>query len=208
MKELLEFSNQNLGGNDIKEICDSLQNGELRIMSLRNCMLYDQDFKRVMDWVGQSRSLLQLSLNVGVIGDNFRVQLLAQALRKNRSLTTLFFAVASSGSNLRQLYVDYNQIGDTAVTCLLVGLVARNGLEVIDLEGAGITEENAHFLFSLSKSSFFFLFSSSFLSLLHWSLIFLTSSSNSCFINFSPLLSWSRLLLTLDKSVYNKMLFK
>ncbi|XP_069118128.1 leucine-rich repeat-containing protein 73-like [Argopecten irradians] len=54
------------------------------------------------------------------------------------------FAVALAvSSHLRELYVDYNRLGDYAASCLLVGLTSKRQIEVLDLEGTRITDHTA-----------------------------------------------------------------
>ncbi|XP_033735831.1 leucine-rich repeat-containing protein 73-like [Pecten maximus] len=54
------------------------------------------------------------------------------------------FAVALAvSSHLRELYVDYNRLGDYAASCLLVGLTSKRQIEILDLEGTGVTDHTA-----------------------------------------------------------------
>jgi len=54
----------------------------------------------------------------------------------------LAVAIAAS-STLRELYLDYNTLGDYAASCILVALTAHRRIEVLDLEGTGITDHTA-----------------------------------------------------------------
>ena len=73
----------------VDKICDSLQNEQLRIVSLRECKVSDTGFKRIMKHCGKSKYLLHLTLNLGIVASENRVELLGQALRKNKTLKCL-----------------------------------------------------------------------------------------------------------------------
>lgn len=43
-------------------------------------------------------------------------------------------------NSLRWLFLDYNPLGDYGASCVLVALSASQSLELLDLEGCGLTE--------------------------------------------------------------------
>ena len=43
-------------------------------------------------------------------------------------------------TSLRWLFLDYNPLGDYGASCVLVGLSASQSVQILDLEGCGITE--------------------------------------------------------------------
>lgn len=54
------------------------------------------------------------------------------------------FGIALAASNtLRELYVDYNSLGDYAASCILIGLTSHRKIEVLDLESTGVTDDTA-----------------------------------------------------------------
>ena len=85
----VEYLHENLGSAQVKDICEKLHKDYFKAITLRECVLSDRDYKRILKWVGESKTLRHLSLNIGVVPDTFRVQVLAQALQKNQSLTGL-----------------------------------------------------------------------------------------------------------------------
>jgi Ran GTPase-activating protein (RanGAP) involved in mRNA processing and transport len=60
----------------------------------------------------------------------------------------LAIAIAAS-SRLRNLYLDYNKIGNYGTGVLAVAMAASATLEKVDFEGCGITESGAELLFDL-----------------------------------------------------------
>lgn len=65
----------------------------------------------------------------------------------------------AASSSLRELYLDYNSLGDYAASCIVVGLSGSQNLKVLDLESTNIGDSTAEvcvfspFLF-LKTSSF------------------------------------------------------
>ena len=60
----------------------------------------------------------------------------------------LAIAIAAS-SRLRNLYLDYNKIGNYGTGVLAVAMAASATLEKVDFEGCGITESGAELLFDV-----------------------------------------------------------
>ena len=54
-----------------------------------------------------------------------------------------FFIALASSNTLKRLYLDYTEVGDQGLKCLAVALATNKTLEVLDLEGTGVTEEGA-----------------------------------------------------------------
>ncbi|MBN3297070.1 leucine-rich repeat-containing protein 73 [Amia ocellicauda] len=86
----IQITGEALSAAEVRDICDSLKENGVRLLSVRGCQLSDRDFGRVCRGVAESRSLAQLNLNLGVVSGLGRVQQLAEALRANRSIQTLF----------------------------------------------------------------------------------------------------------------------
>ncbi|KAJ8418321.1 hypothetical protein AAFF_G00140300 [Aldrovandia affinis] len=82
----IQITGETLSGAEIKDICDSLKENSVRLLSARGCQLSDRDFGRVCRGVAESHSLAQLNLNLGVVSSIGRVKLLADALKTNRSI--------------------------------------------------------------------------------------------------------------------------
>ncbi|XP_078787619.1 leucine-rich repeat-containing protein 73 isoform X4 [Oryzias latipes] len=86
----IQIMGELLSAAEVQEICESLKENGVRLLSVRGCQLSDRDFERVCRRVAESTSLAQLNLNLGVVSSISRTRLLADALRANRSLQTLF----------------------------------------------------------------------------------------------------------------------
>uniref|UniRef100_A0AAY5L437 Leucine rich repeat containing 73 n=1 Tax=Esox lucius TaxID=8010 RepID=A0AAY5L437_ESOLU len=86
----IQITGEALSGAEIKDICDSLKENSVRLLSVRGCQLSDRDFGRVCRGVAESHTLVQLNLNLGVVSTINRTKQLADALKTNRSIQTLF----------------------------------------------------------------------------------------------------------------------
>lgn len=49
----------------------------------------------------------------------------------------------AASSSLRELYLDYNSLGDYAASCIVVGLSGSQNLKVLDLESTNIGDSTA-----------------------------------------------------------------
>ncbi|XP_062830198.1 leucine-rich repeat-containing protein 73 isoform X3 [Anolis carolinensis] len=86
----IQISGETLSGAEIRDICDSLRENSIKLLSLRGCRLSDRDFGRICRGLAQSHSLAQLNLNLGIVSNLGRVKQLAEALKTNRSVQSLF----------------------------------------------------------------------------------------------------------------------
>ncbi|KAG5266264.1 hypothetical protein AALO_G00229040 [Alosa alosa] len=86
----IQITGETLSGAEVKDICDSLKENTVRLLSVRGCQFSDRDFGRVCRGVAESHSLAQLNLNLGVVSSITRTKQLADALKANRSIQTLF----------------------------------------------------------------------------------------------------------------------
>ncbi|XP_068597682.1 leucine-rich repeat-containing protein 73 [Brachionichthys hirsutus] len=86
----IQITGELLSPAEVQDICESLKGDGVRLLSVRGCQLSDRDFGRVCRSVAESRSLAQLNLNLGVVSSINRTRHLADALKANRSLQTLF----------------------------------------------------------------------------------------------------------------------
>ncbi|TNM99377.1 hypothetical protein fugu_012410 [Takifugu bimaculatus] len=86
----IQITGELLSAAEVQDICESLKEDSVRLLSVRGCQLSDRDFGHVCRGVAESRSLAQLNLNLGVVSSISRTRHLADALKTNRSLQTLF----------------------------------------------------------------------------------------------------------------------
>uniref|UniRef100_A0A7N5KSV7 Leucine rich repeat containing 73 n=1 Tax=Ailuropoda melanoleuca TaxID=9646 RepID=A0A7N5KSV7_AILME len=213
----IQISGEPLSGAEVRDICRGLRDNAVRLLSLRGCRLCDRDFGRICRALAGATSLAQLNLNLGVVSSPSRIKQLAEALRTNRSIQSLFLhgspltdaglallnpalalhpalvaldlgdcmlgdeainlicgllppdgaksglkeltlsanpgitpkgwsrlaiAVAHS-SQVRVLNLDYNPLGDHVAGMLAVAVASSRTLEVLDLEGTGLTNQSA-----------------------------------------------------------------
>lgn len=85
----IQISGETLSGAEIRDICESLRENSVRLLSLRGCQLSERDFGHVCRGAAESRSLAQLNLNLGIVSNINRVKQLAEALKTNRSVQSL-----------------------------------------------------------------------------------------------------------------------
>ena len=78
-----------LSNQEVVSICRSLKSDNLKLLSLRECDVEEKDLHRIIKLTGTCSSIQQLTLNVGIITNYHHVELLAQSIRKNKSLTGL-----------------------------------------------------------------------------------------------------------------------
>ncbi|CAB1425849.1 unnamed protein product [Pleuronectes platessa] len=86
----IQITGEQLSAAEVQDICESLKEDSVRLLSIRGCQLSDRDFGRICRSVAESRSLAQLNLNLGVVSSTSRTRHLADAMSTNRSLQTLF----------------------------------------------------------------------------------------------------------------------
>uniref|UniRef100_A0A3B3SDA3 Leucine rich repeat containing 73 n=1 Tax=Paramormyrops kingsleyae TaxID=1676925 RepID=A0A3B3SDA3_9TELE len=136
----IQITGEALSGAEIKDICDSLKENSVRLLSVRGCQLSDRDFGRVCRGVADSHSLAQLNLNLGVVSSIGRVKQLADALKTNRSVQTLFLhgsplldaglvalnSALSTHPSLVSLDLGDCMLGDEAVQ-LICGMLPPDG---------------------------------------------------------------------------------
>ncbi|EPY76696.1 hypothetical protein CB1_001402075 [Camelus ferus] len=85
-----QISWEPLSGAEVRDICRGLRDNAVRLLSLRGCRLCDRDFGRICRALAGATSLAQLNLNLGVVSSPSRIKQLAEALRTNRSIQSLF----------------------------------------------------------------------------------------------------------------------
>ena len=85
----LQITGEDIREPEIKDICDSLEDNSIRILSLRGCRVRDDDFKMLMESLKECESLVQLNLNLGVCNGKHRIKWLSEALAVNKCLSSL-----------------------------------------------------------------------------------------------------------------------
>lgn len=123
----LQICNEELRAEEIKEICDSLNDNSIRSLSLRGCKVHDDDFKRLMESLKECESLAQLNLNLGVCNGRHRIKWLSEALAVNKCLSSLFLHGTS--------------LGDEGLECLMPALQAHPKLQSLDFGDCQLGDE-------------------------------------------------------------------
>ena len=85
----VQIAGEDLGNIEIKDICDSLRNNSIRILSLRGCRMDDYCFQKLTEGLKGNDSLAQLNLNLGVVNSKERIKQLTEGLIQNDSITSL-----------------------------------------------------------------------------------------------------------------------
>nr|XP_025044585.1 leucine-rich repeat-containing protein 73 isoform X2 [Pelodiscus sinensis] len=181
----IQISGETLSSAEIRDICESLRENSVRLLSLRGCQLSDRDFGRICRGVAESHSLAQLNLNLGIVSNINRVKQLAEALKTNRSVQSLFLhgspltdaglallnpalsihpslvaldlgdcMLGDEGINLicGLLPPDGAKSGDQVAGMLAVAVASSRTLEVLDLEGTGLTDQSAQTLLDMVEN--------------------------------------------------------
>uniref|UniRef100_G1DFT9 Gm88 protein n=1 Tax=Capra hircus TaxID=9925 RepID=G1DFT9_CAPHI len=173
------ISGEPLSGAEVRDICRGLRDNAVRPLSLRGSRLCDRDFGRVCRALAGAPALAQLNLKLGVVSSPNRIKQLAEALRTNRSIQSLFLhgspltdaglALLNPALALHPALVALDlgdcMLGDEAIN-LICGVLPPDGaksgdhvagglagavgssrtLEVLDLEGTGLTNQSAQTL--------------------------------------------------------------
>ncbi|XP_058518537.1 leucine-rich repeat-containing protein 73 isoform X2 [Ochotona princeps] len=181
----IQISGEPLSGAEVRDICRGLRDNAVRLLSLRGCRLCDRDFGRICRALAGATSLAQLNLNLGVVSSPSRIKQLAEALRTNRSIQSLFLhgspltdaglALLNPALALHPALVALDlgdcMLGDEAIN-LICGLLPPDGaksgdhvagmlavavassrtLEVLDLEGTGLTNQSAQTLLDMVEN--------------------------------------------------------
>ena len=85
----VQITGEELREAEVKDICNSLKDNSIRLLSLRGCHIQDEDFKKLMDSLKDNESLVQLNLNLGVCNGKHRIKWLTEAMMLNKSLGSL-----------------------------------------------------------------------------------------------------------------------
>ncbi|XP_072016809.1 leucine-rich repeat-containing protein 73-like [Amphiura filiformis] len=128
----VQISGETLSTTEVRDICESLRSDSIKLLSLRGCRVADRHFTRMMLALSECHSISQLNLNLGVVCNRERVQCLAQALSKNRSLTGLFL----HGSPL----------GDEGLSILIESLALHPGIVSLDVGDCQLQDDGVSLL--------------------------------------------------------------
>ena len=128
-----------LGDEGLECLMPALQiHPRLQSLDFGDCQLRDDGIKQICTLLPSTEGReglveLTLSANHGV---------------SHLGWTQLAIAIAAN-SQLRNLYIDYNNIGDYGAGVLSVALAASSSLEIVDLEGCGVSEKGAEMFFAV-----------------------------------------------------------
>ncbi|XP_005223612.1 leucine-rich repeat-containing protein 73 isoform X1 [Bos indicus x Bos taurus] len=147
----IQISGEPLSGAEVRDICRGLRDNAVRLLSLRGCRLCDRDFGRICRALAGATSLAQLNLNLGVVSSPSRIKQLAEALRTNRSIQSLFLhgspltdaglALLNPALALHPALVALDlgdcMLGDEAIN-LICGLLPPDGAKSDPLKEGGL----------------------------------------------------------------------
>ncbi|XP_045163727.2 uncharacterized protein LOC123528049 [Mercenaria mercenaria] len=138
----LHLHGNNIPDADFKTLYHHLKrHPRIMTLDLGDCNLGDEGIELICSLIKESKDIhglhhLVLSHNPGISSDGW---------------TKLGMALAS-GSCLRSLEIDYNDIGDSVATCIAIALPGATHLEMLDLECTGITDKTGQVFLHLMKS--------------------------------------------------------
>lgn len=128
-----------LGDEGLECLMPALQaHPKLQSLDFGDCQLGDDGIRQICTLLPSSqgrRGLIELTLsaNQGVSPQGW---------------TQLAIAIAAN-SQLQNLYLDYNNIGDYGAGVLSVAMAASSSLERVDLEGCGVGEKGGEMFFAV-----------------------------------------------------------
>ena len=85
----VQISGEELGDIETNEICSSLRQNSIRLLSIRGCKLHDKNYHQIMESLKENSSLSHLNLNLGVVDSKERVIWLSEGLKNNSGVETL-----------------------------------------------------------------------------------------------------------------------
>ncbi|XP_052233356.1 uncharacterized protein LOC127846226 [Dreissena polymorpha] len=88
-EDIIAFESTCPTADELKKAREKLQKDVVDVISFRDCIVSDKEYKQMMRTVALCRKLRHLSLSIDQVIDTFRVQHLARALQKNFSLVGL-----------------------------------------------------------------------------------------------------------------------
>ena len=85
----VQISGEEIGDIEGNDICSSLRQNSIRLLSIRGCKIQDKNFRQIMESLKDNNSLTHLNLNLGIVNSKERVIWLAEGLKINHSVETL-----------------------------------------------------------------------------------------------------------------------
>lgn len=85
----IQITGEDLNDVEVNDICNSVRNGSVRLLSLRGCQMDDASFRRISDSLKVNSSLVQLNFSLGLLSNKQRIKWLADALKHNKNLSSL-----------------------------------------------------------------------------------------------------------------------
>lgn len=85
----MHFSDVTLSEDQVKAINEDISKNEIKTLSIRDCQISIAQLKTVLKAVENSKSLLQLSLCVGVLTSQKHLDLLCRTIKSNHTLQAL-----------------------------------------------------------------------------------------------------------------------
>ncbi|XP_076822776.1 leucine-rich repeat-containing protein 73-like [Clavelina lepadiformis] len=131
----IQITGEKLSTSEVKEICRSLKDHTLVLLSLRGCEINYDNFRRLMKAVGKTKSLRQLNLNLGAVADVEFASLLSVALMTNRSI--------------RSLYMHGCPLGEKGVKALMKSLSMHPSIVDLDLGDCLLTDASIKMICNL-----------------------------------------------------------
>lgn len=128
MTESILLAEETLEEEKIKNTCVHLQNDSVKLLTIRDCKLTFSQLKSILRNVGQAKSLLYLSLNIGIITNERRIDLLCRTIKTNRSLLALL--------------IHGNNIGDTGMNKIAKILLHHPTIVCLDVGDCNLGDES------------------------------------------------------------------
>jgi len=135
----VQISGEELGDIETNDICSSLRQNSIRLLSIRGCKLHDKNYRQIMESLKENSSLSHLNLNLGVVDSKERVIWLSEGLKNNTGIETLL--------------LHGNPIRDEGLSILVPALEKHQGISNLDLGDCLIGDDGLAALCGLAKPS-------------------------------------------------------
>ena len=85
----VQISGEDIGDIESNDICSSLRQNSIRLLSIRGCKMHDKNFRQIMESLKENNSLTHLNLNLGIVNSKERIIWLSEGLKVNTEIGTL-----------------------------------------------------------------------------------------------------------------------
>jgi len=89
----VQISGEDIGDVESSDICSSLRQNTIRLLSIRGCRIQDKNFRQMMESIKENTSLSHLNLNLGIVNSKERIIWFSESLKGNTGICTLLYVI-------------------------------------------------------------------------------------------------------------------